>query len=111
MNLFQNTTFPLLSSEGLNGTSVQVSYAGGTINAILLYESATTVAAILPSTVPLGTASVTVTYNGQTSARSTIHVLQRAFGVFSINQTGTGPGYVVNVNSETDAVLNRVTHA
>ena len=62
MNLFQNTTFPLPSSEGLNGTSVQVNYARGAITAILLYESATTVAAILPSTVPLGTASVTVTW-------------------------------------------------
>jgi uncharacterized protein (TIGR03437 family) len=111
MNLFQNTAFPLPSSEGLNGTSVQVNYARGAITAILLYESATTVAAILPSTVPLGAASVTVTYNGQTSAASPIHVVQRAFGVFSINQTGNGPGYIVNVNSDEDTVLNRVTHA
>jgi uncharacterized protein (TIGR03437 family) len=68
-------------------------------------------AAILPSNAPLGPASVTVTYNGQASAASSMHVVQRAFGVFSINQTGNGPGYVINVNSNTDTVLNRVTHA
>ena len=111
LNLYQNTTFPLPAAQGLNGTSVQVRYASGAVNAILLYESATVVAAILPSSVALGTASVTVTYNGQTSAPSTIHVVQRAFGVFSINQTGAGPGYIINVNSNTDTVLNRVTHA
>jgi uncharacterized protein (TIGR03437 family) len=110
MNLLQNTTFPLPTSQGLNGTSVQVNYAGGTVNAIMLYESATSVAAILPSTAPIGTASVTVTYNGQVSAVSTIHVVQRAFGVFSINQTGVGPGYILNVDSSGNAVLNRVTH-
>jgi uncharacterized protein (TIGR03437 family) len=111
MSLLQTTTFPLPTSQGLNGTSIQVNTSGGTINAIMLYESATTVAAILPSNTPLGAASVTVTYNGQSSAPATVHVLQRAFGLFSLNQTGNGPGAIQNVNSPTDLVVNRVTHA
>jgi uncharacterized protein (TIGR03437 family) len=96
VNLFQTATFPLPAVQGLNGTSVQVNYAGGTVNAIMLYESATNLASVLPSSAPLGTASVAVTYNGQLSAPST---------------TGFGPGYIINVNSKTDKVLNRVTHA
>jgi uncharacterized protein (TIGR03437 family) len=111
MNLLQTTTFPLPASQGLNGTSVQVKSGGSSIDAIMLYESATTVAAILPSSAPLGAASVTVTYNGQSSAPATVHVLQRAFGLFSLNQTGNGPGAIQNANPPTDLVVNRVTHA
>jgi uncharacterized protein (TIGR03437 family) len=111
MNLLLRTTFPLPTAQGLNGSSVQVNAGGAKVNAIMLYESATMLAAILPSPTPLGPASVTVTYNGQSSAPAAIHIVLRAFGVFSINQTGVGPGYIFNVNSSTDLVLNRVTHS
>ena len=90
MNLFQTTTFPLPAAQGLNGTSVQVNYAGGTVNAIMLYESATSVAAILPSTSPLGTASVTVTHNGQVSAPSTIKCCSGHSGYFPSTKPDSG---------------------
>src|SRR5262249_12951455 len=111
LSLLQDASFPLPTAQGMNGTSVQVKFGGTSIDAIMLYESATTVAAILPSSAPTGTAAVTVTYNGQSSAPAIVHVRQRAFGLFSLNQNGNGPGAIYNINSPTDAVVNRVTHA
>jgi uncharacterized protein (TIGR03437 family) len=109
MNLLQNTTFPLPSSQGLNGTTVQIKTNISSGYAILLYESATQIAAIMPSNTPYGQAAVTVTYNGQTSASAAIMVVQKQFDVFTTNGSGGGPGYIVNVNSNTDQVTNRVS--
>ncbi len=84
MNLLQTTTFPL-STLGLNGTTVQVNGGGPVFLAIPLYESPTQVAAILPSSTPIGSALVTVTYNGQSSVASPIQVVQRGVGIFTLN--------------------------
>ena len=43
---------------------------------------------------PVGPATVTVSYNGQTSASAQITVVDRSFGIFSINQQGNGPGVI-----------------
>src|SRR3990172_10846387 len=64
-SLVQVSSFPLPTFEGLAGTSVKVSVGGTTVDAIMLYTVATQVAAVLPSSTPLGTGTVTVTYNGQ----------------------------------------------
>jgi uncharacterized protein (TIGR03437 family) len=50
-------------------------------------------AAIVPSSTQPLAYTVSVTYNGQTSAPSgTIHVVPRAFGAFTYGQLGGGPG-------------------
>src|SRR5947209_18278829 len=71
--------FPLPPS--LNGTSVRITSGATTVNAVLLYVSAGQVGAILPSQTPLGNATLTVTYNGQTSAPEPIIVARRKFGI------------------------------
>src|SRR3954453_22981688 len=61
-------TYPLPTSGGLAGTSVQVTVGETTVDAILVSTSAKAVSAILPSRTPAGDGVVTVTYNGQKSA-------------------------------------------
>src|SRR5579871_5052245 len=83
---FQSTT--------LSNTTVSVTVGGATVNAPLYYTSATQVAALLPSNTPTGTGTVTVTYNGQTSAKAPITVVANNLGVLSIDSSGTGPALV-----------------
>jgi len=83
---FQSTT--------LSNTSVSVTVGGTTVSAPLYYTSATQVAALLPSNTPAGTGSVTVTYNGQTSAKANITVVANNLALFTIDSSGTGPAIV-----------------
>ncbi len=92
--LAQATSFPLPTSLG--GTSVKVTAGGNTYNCILNYTSAGQITAILPSAVPAGTASMTVTYNGATSAPATFTVSANSFGTFAANAGGSGPGSITN---------------
>jgi len=73
------------------GTSVSVTSGGTTVSAYMVYTSAGQVAAILPSDTPIGAATVTVSYNGQTSAAANINVVQSGLGVFTDNSQGNGP--------------------
>jgi uncharacterized protein (TIGR03437 family) len=90
---------------------VKVTVGGTTVDAFMYYASATQVAAILPSNTPSGTGTVTVTYNGVTSATAPIRVVDASFGIFSLNQGGTGPGVFSNVNSATDLPVNTLTNS
>src|SRR5215472_17355040 len=74
----------------LAGTSVTISSGGIEPPAILLYTSEHQIGAIVPSTVHTGTAKVTVTFNGQTSAQSSIQVVTNSFGIYTFNQGGFG---------------------
>lgn len=104
--LVQVSAFPLPTTAGLAGTSVSVTVGGTTLNAIMLYTLKTQVAAVLPSNTPVGQGTVRVTYNGQTSATAVITVIARTFGIFALNQAGSGPGVIQNVNSESDRPFN-----
>jgi hypothetical protein len=73
-----------------NGTSVSVTVGGVTTQPPLYYTSATQLAAVLPSTTPLGTGSIIVTNNGQPSDAAPTQVVQSAFGIDTTS--GTGPG-------------------
>jgi len=88
--------FPLPSAAGLAGTSVQIMVSGVTVNAFMIYTSATQLAAILPSNTPTGAGTLTVTFNGQKSDPVPIQVVASAFGVFTLNQAGSGPAIVQN---------------
>jgi uncharacterized protein (TIGR03437 family) len=90
-------SFPLANS--IAGTSVTVTVGGQTRNAIMYYAGATQVAAILPSSTPLGTGTVTVTANGATSATLPITVVQNNIGIFTVSQTGAGDGIIYNGSS------------
>ncbi len=76
----------------LAGTSVRVTVGGVTANCVMLFTSAGQLAAILPSSTPLGAGAMTVTYQSQTSAPLPITVAAGNFGIFALNQRGDGPG-------------------
>jgi uncharacterized protein (TIGR03437 family) len=93
--LAQATSFPLGTT--LAGTSVQISAGGKTYDAPLNYTLASQITGILPSAVPPGPATMTVTYNGATSAPAAFTVSANSFGTFAQNAGGTGPGAITNV--------------
>jgi uncharacterized protein (TIGR03437 family) len=89
----QSTASPGLQTK-LNGTSISVTVNGVTTQPFIYYTSATQVAAVLPSTTPVGTGTITVTNNGQTSLTAQILVVQSAVGILTQNQGGTGQAVV-----------------
>lgn len=98
--------FPLPTT--LAGTTVRVTSGGQTLDCPLVYVSAGQLAAILPSTTPVGNATLAVTYNGQTSATRTFRVVNSSFGTFSLNQAGSGPGVITNFESAASQPVNTV---
>jgi uncharacterized protein (TIGR03437 family) len=102
------SAFPLPNT--LAGTSINVTVGGTTVPCIMLYTLATQVAAVLPSSTPVGSGTMVVTYNGASSAPLNINVVAHDFGVFAVNQSGSGPGVLVeaitNVVNSTTAAAN-----
>lgn len=92
----QATSFPLPTQLG--GTSVKVTVNGTSADAPMVYAFPTQVAAIMPSTVPVGSGTITVTFNGATSASRPVNVVANSFGIFTLNQAGTGGGIITNAN-------------
>jgi len=89
--LVQVQSYPLPTTEGLEGTTVQVKVGGVTETCIMIYTFATQVAAILPSATPVGTGTLTLTYQGASSSFA-IRVIGADVGTFTLNEGGTGPG-------------------
>jgi len=87
-------SFPLQTNLG--GVSIKVTSGGTTVNAIPMSVGANQVSAVLPGNTPPGSATLTVTYNGQTSAAASFQVVTNSFGVFTSNQAGSGPGIITN---------------
>ncbi|MBZ5724251.1 MAG: hypothetical protein LAP87_04575 [Acidobacteriia bacterium] len=92
--LTQQPSYPLNTTLG--GTSVKVTVGGVSKDAIPAYVLATQIGAILPSDTPVGEGTVTVTFNGQTSASHAITVVPNNFGTFTLNQQGSGPAAVMD---------------
>lgn len=77
--------------ESLAETRVTFARAGSAaVGARVVYTVATQVAGLLPSSVTPGEYSVTVTYNGETSAPQTVTVVARSFGIATANSAGSG---------------------
>jgi uncharacterized protein (TIGR03437 family) len=101
-NLANTTNAVLQSSSGsglplsLNGASISVSVNGVTTHPGIYYAIATQIAAVLPSSTPVGNGTITVTYNGTPSASFAINVTQSALGLDSYNGTGSGLGVVTD---------------
>jgi uncharacterized protein (TIGR03437 family) len=90
--LEQVQAYPL--STALSGTSVTVTVNGTASQAYMIYTSAGQLAALLPSSTPVGTGTVTVTYNSQTSATLPVTVVTSNFGIYTLSQGGSGPAVV-----------------
>lgn len=101
--------FPLPTT--LAGTSIKVTSGGQTLDCPLVYTVAGQLAAILPSTTPVGNASLTVSFGGQTSAARSFRVVASSFGTFSLNQGGSGPGVITNFESATSQPVNTALKA
>ena len=100
--LVEQGSYPLPTTVGLAGTTIQVKVGSVTEACIMVYTVATQVAAILPSATPAGSGTLTLTYQGGTSSFA-ITVLAADFGTFTLNEGGTGPGVF------TDASYNVIT--
>ena len=105
------TSFPLQATMG--GTSMKIAIAGTSVDVLMVYVVAgqaglgyDQLAGIVPSTAPLGSGAITVKYNGQTSAAEPITIAGNAFGIFTIGQSGIGPGVFTDTNYKVNTILN-----
>ena len=103
--LAQAAALPLPTTAGLSGTSIQVTVGGSTLPAPIVYTSATQVAGVLPSKIPVGTGTLTVTYNGQTGS-TPISVVASNFGISTVSQSGIGPAVVSRPDYSVISVTN-----
>ena len=88
--------YPLATN--LSGTSVSVTVGSTTVDALMVYTSASQIAAILPSKTPAGAGKVTVAYNGVASSPVPITVAASSFGTYSISSNGVGPGIITGAD-------------
>ena len=103
------------SSAPLNGVKITFIPAGGgtATDVYMVYTygagSVNQLAAILPSTVPAGNYSVTVTNGGTVSNPFSAAVVAHKFGIISVNGSGAGRAVVQNYISPTQYDLDRYT--
>jgi len=103
-SLVEAAAFPLQTTLG--GTSVSVTVGDAQESAFIVYTYNYGVAAILPSTTPLGSGTFTVTYNGQISAPAPIQVVAAAFGIYTVNEAGSGQAIATDINY----AINTIVH-
>jgi uncharacterized protein (TIGR03437 family) len=99
-------SFPLPTQQGLAGTYVRVNSGGYTAFAPIVYTSAKQVAAIMPSNAPEGDATVSLNYNNLTSNPVVVHVVRSGFGIFTLNQAGSGQAIAQNFIGQNLQPLN-----
>jgi uncharacterized protein (TIGR03437 family) len=97
------TSFPL--GTNLGGVTVKVTQGSTSVNAIPVFVAQYQINAVMPSNTPTGTAQVTVSYGGLTSAPAAVQVATANFGAFTVSG-GRGPGIVQNYVSATQTPLN-----
>jgi uncharacterized protein (TIGR03437 family) len=88
-----STTTPLQNAplkSTLDGVTINVTVNGTTTNPLIYFLSPTQIAAVLPSSTPVGTGTLTVSNSAGTSTAFPILVVQSAFGLLTLNN-GTGP--------------------
>src|SRR5690349_9607182 len=106
--------FPLPESlPGPDGTAIHVTVGNTAVDALMIYTSPTQIAAILPSQTPVTPTQtpgqITVSYAGATSAPAPIQVVASSFGIFTLNQGGSGPAAVQNYISASSYTVNTLT--
>lgn len=106
--LVQSSGFPVPTT--LAGTSISVTVGTVTVKPLILYTVDSQIAAVMPSSIPTGTASLTVTYNGQTSSAALFSIVSNSFGIFTINSAGTGPAIVTDASQRVNGLDTLVTN-
>jgi uncharacterized protein (TIGR03437 family) len=92
------------SSKGLpttlNNMTISVTVNGVTTTPAIYYAIPTQIAAVLPSTTPAGTGTITVKYKGQ-SGSAPLLVTKSAFGMLTLDETGSGGVKASDLNYKT----------
>lgn len=102
----QATGYPL--STNLGGVTVQVTVGGTTVNALMLgvyygYQ----INALLPSSTPAGSGTLTVGYGGQASS-GPIQIAPTAFGLYTANSEGDGQASATDASGNANSIINTV---
>jgi uncharacterized protein (TIGR03437 family) len=103
--LQQVQSYPLPTTQGLAGTTVKVTVGSVTQACIMVYTSDGQVAAILPSATPVGNGTLSVSYQGATATLA-IQVVKGSFGMFTLNEGGSGPGVVTDLSYNPITMVN-----
>jgi uncharacterized protein (TIGR03437 family) len=91
----------------LDEVSVQIVAGGNRYAAYLVFVSGGQINAILPSSVPTGSAQLTVTNGAQTSPALRFAVVKSSFGLFFQRLSGNDMAIAQNVAGPTDYPLNQ----
>ncbi|MBI1791896.1 MAG: beta-propeller fold lactonase family protein [Acidobacteria bacterium] len=91
--------FPLKTE--LRGASIQIQSGDVTTAALMIYASNGFVTGVVPSTTPLGDATVTVTYKGRMTAPLPITIVKTSVGIRTLNGRGNGPAKAWTVPPDT----------
>lgn len=92
----------------LNGTSVSVTVGSSTVKPAFYYATPKQIAAVLPANTPTGSGTLTVIYNGASSAAFPIQVVPAALGLDTYYGTGTG---LLTATDATTGVLVNYTNS
>lgn len=65
----------------LNGATLSVTVNGTTVKPAIYYSIASQIAAVLPANTPVGSGTLTVSYNGTASSAFSIQVVPTAYGI------------------------------
>ena len=101
--LVQAGSLPLQTSLG--GTSVTVTVGGQTVKAYILAAVSYQVNALLPSTTPTGSGTVTVTFNNQTSAPEPVQIVTASFGTYAF-YSSDGQATATDLNYVSNSIIN-----
>jgi uncharacterized protein (TIGR03437 family) len=84
----------------LGGVSVRVTSGSTSLSAIPIFVGTQQINVILPASTPVGSAALTVTYNGQTSNAVSFQVIANSFGIFAVNSVSTGVGVITGASHQ-----------
>ncbi len=99
-------TGPLPLQKLLAGTSVTVTVGGQTVSAYMLMAVSYQVNALLPSSTPTGSGTVTVTYDNQTSAPEPIQIVNASFATYTFNSGGVGQAIATDQFYNVNTIIN-----
>src|SRR5205085_974331 len=110
---FTSLSFPLPTTSGGVKITFTPTAGGAGTDAFLIYlynlNGVNQLAAVLPSTLPVGNYNVTVTNGGTASAPFAVTVVQRKIAVLTQDTSGTGLAVIQNYISAAQLDVDRLT--
>jgi uncharacterized protein (TIGR03437 family) len=99
------SSYPLPTTAGLGGTTITIVVGDVAVFGIMVYTVATQVAAILPSSTPVGSGILKLSYKGASSTIA-IQVVAASFGTSALNEGGSGPAVITDPSYTPITYLN-----